>query len=466
MSAFFSYDGKEPYIFISYAHKDYSAVKQFLQFFSSEKYRFWYDEGIKSGAEWSDYIVERISNAGVFVVFLSQNAIGSENVKDEIHVAVSACKRIIVVKLEDVVLTGGLLLKLDRRQAVNYYNCTQKEAFKKISSLNEINNCIEISLDDVFITYPNECTHDGVLSIAERISSLLKKHGISSHIDQKAKINKEGFLDIDLEIGRLNEVQQYLLKWIKEQNDAKFRGCSTFIIVLTSFSMHNLGYSVSETREYYYAAKKEGKRVLFVLEEGFCVPSDSFIPRDIVDEVKSFGIPASIMCEEIVKKLGVSIKYSEHRGEIDLSNMLVMNCWMDTMNTISIVKKAVHYITLRYDFSKDCGAFSYGFAQLHFDEPILVSTEQTVNLQLSSQDQSICSVQLEAKLTDSYFKDFLITQKIEVKNELREYAIVLDEQIKENTKYYLRELRLMFTPSCLSPYHKIGLLTVSNMILN
>ena len=304
MGKFSPYNGNEPYIFISYAHKDYSLVEQFLIGFSENKYRFWYDEGIKSGSEWSDYIVERIDKAEVFVVFLSSNSIASENVKDEIHVAVSYKKHVVVIKLDDTVLTGGLMLKLDRRQAINLYDSSFKEAFEKVTAISEINRCIEISTNTVFITYPDS-PYLEPLKIGEKIKQLLDKVNIDAHVDQISKTYNVHFMDIEIENGRLNEMKHQLAEWVKEQNEVKVRGCSTMIIILTKDTMYYFSYPMGALK-YYDAAKRIGKQIIFILGDDVdYIPSIS-IPKEIMEDIKLFGIRESEIQERLAKNLRIN----------------------------------------------------------------------------------------------------------------------------------------------------------------
>ena len=112
-----SYSGKAPFLFISYAHKD-TEVMDILKAFRDNSIRFWYDEGIKTGAKWMAEIAERISNCTVFFVFISQAAILSENVKNEMHLASVKQKRIILIHLDDAELDDELELQYGRLQHV------------------------------------------------------------------------------------------------------------------------------------------------------------------------------------------------------------------------------------------------------------------------------------------------------------------------------------------------------------
>ena len=113
-----AYDGNEPYVFLSYSHADFEEVKYFLELLKKNHFRFWFDEGIKSGSEWADEISQRIRNCVQFVVFISSNSIESSNVKDEVHIAVKYGIEIIRIHLDETELNGGLELQLDRRQAL------------------------------------------------------------------------------------------------------------------------------------------------------------------------------------------------------------------------------------------------------------------------------------------------------------------------------------------------------------
>ncbi len=128
MSRIQAYRGNEPYVFISYAHAD-TEVQDILAELAAKDYRFWYDEGIQSGSDWADVISERIKNCTQFIAFLSDSAVKSENVKDEIHLAVKYKIDMLVIHLENIVLDGGLELHLDRKQALLKYTYDSKSDF-------------------------------------------------------------------------------------------------------------------------------------------------------------------------------------------------------------------------------------------------------------------------------------------------------------------------------------------------
>lgn len=455
MGTFSPYNGNDPYIFVSYAHKDYSLVEQFLKYFSDNKYRFWYDEGIKSGSEWSDYIVERIDKAEVFIVFLSANSIVSENVKDEIHVAVSSKKHVIVIKLDDTVLSGGLLLKLDRKQAIIYTRDVES-SFKKLTSINQINNCVEIPASEIFITYPNY-DESVAYSIGTGIQAFLKQYKKDVHIDQRAKI--ENILDFELENGRINEIQRYLREWVEEQNAIKARGCSTLIIVLTSTNMNGLGDSVSTTREYYYEAKEKGKRILFILADSFYIPSSNFIPKDIKDEVLSFGIPAADSKDMLIKKLSLPVPSEQALGLIDMTNVEIAA----PGSMMTLVEASDDAVTIKYDVPQGIGAFSWGVAFWNLDTPISLSQVQRASFQIYSTDSSIKSARIEFKLINKYLEERVVERECNIQAFCNDYSIELFEDSDEKKSWYLREICLVMMPHSLSNANESGIITIQGI---
>lgn len=76
-------EGK-PYIFVSYSRKDEEEVQEILHILRKNHIRFWYDMGLKSGAEWAEELGEKIDKCEQFMVLLSPNSVESKYVKKEI----------------------------------------------------------------------------------------------------------------------------------------------------------------------------------------------------------------------------------------------------------------------------------------------------------------------------------------------------------------------------------------------
>ncbi len=114
-----SYKGDQPYIFISYSHKDKDGVFSVLSQMQTDGYRVWFDEGIDPGTEWDDEIAKNICDCGYFIAFITRNYLLSENCKDELSYARDLDKKRLLVYLEEVTLPAGMAMRMNRIQYVN-----------------------------------------------------------------------------------------------------------------------------------------------------------------------------------------------------------------------------------------------------------------------------------------------------------------------------------------------------------
>ena len=81
-----AYTGDNPYIFVSYAHKDKDIVFPFILALQ-EKYNVWFDEGIHYGTEWENEIAEKLLQCHAFLFVVTPRSLNSTNCKDEIAMA-------------------------------------------------------------------------------------------------------------------------------------------------------------------------------------------------------------------------------------------------------------------------------------------------------------------------------------------------------------------------------------------
>ena len=116
-----AYEGKEPYIFVSYAHKDSSVVFRLVEQLNERGYRIWYDEGIEPGSEWPEYIANHLLGAEMVLSVLTPSAVNSVNCRREINFALSKNKPVLTIYMEDIELPVGLELQLSSQQSVLYY---------------------------------------------------------------------------------------------------------------------------------------------------------------------------------------------------------------------------------------------------------------------------------------------------------------------------------------------------------
>lgn len=113
-----AYEGADPFVFVSYAHRDAPSVYALLEDVRERGINVWYDEGIEPGSNWRDELAAAIDNCSSFVFFVSKASIASRNCLKEVNFALARNKRIVLVHLEPVELPAGLEMSLGDEQGI------------------------------------------------------------------------------------------------------------------------------------------------------------------------------------------------------------------------------------------------------------------------------------------------------------------------------------------------------------
>ena len=129
-----AYSGNEPYVFVSYSHRNSSAVYPELVWLKESGFNIWYDEGIEAGTEWRDEIGKAIKNASLFLYFVSPESAQSENCRKEVSFADKEHIPIVAIYLKSTALPEGLDLTLSDRQAILKYEIPKQEYQQKLQS--------------------------------------------------------------------------------------------------------------------------------------------------------------------------------------------------------------------------------------------------------------------------------------------------------------------------------------------
>ncbi|MBQ7377048.1 MAG: toll/interleukin-1 receptor domain-containing protein, partial [Clostridia bacterium] len=99
---FEAYAGSEPYLFVSYSHRDTAKVYPILDALHDKKYRIWYDESCENGNDFRDELRHRIEACSAVVLFVSKSSMSSPFCGMEIIVARENGKRLYPIYLDDI----------------------------------------------------------------------------------------------------------------------------------------------------------------------------------------------------------------------------------------------------------------------------------------------------------------------------------------------------------------------------
>lgn len=124
-----TYNGNEPYVFVSYCHADSEQVLPIIQGLQNRGFRVWYDEGIEVGMAWAKYVGERLEQSHCVLAYVTNRFDDSHNCWQELDFAMEEKKRIIAIKADGGrKLSAGMRMRLGSLQAmpVEKYGSVEK----------------------------------------------------------------------------------------------------------------------------------------------------------------------------------------------------------------------------------------------------------------------------------------------------------------------------------------------------
>ncbi len=140
-----AYEGNEPYIFISYSHKNSHIVIPIIESLQSNGFRVWFDGGIEAGSEWPEYIATHLKASACVLTFISENFVRSKNCRRELNFAQDLEKPLLNIYIDDVKLTDGMKMQLGLNQALFKKNFKNEHDFHQaIFRAKLIQNCLNI----------------------------------------------------------------------------------------------------------------------------------------------------------------------------------------------------------------------------------------------------------------------------------------------------------------------------------
>ena len=138
-----AYEGKEPYIFISYAHKDSHLVFPVLEELDRRGYRVWYDDGIAPGSEWPENIAQHLDGCSLTMAFISPNSIASANCRREVTFALSKRKPFLGILLQPTEMSLGMEMQLSAQQCIMKYTYpSEEDFFRKVCACPDMQPCL------------------------------------------------------------------------------------------------------------------------------------------------------------------------------------------------------------------------------------------------------------------------------------------------------------------------------------
>lgn len=127
---FDAYSGDEPYLFVSYSHRDIDQVYPILDALYDRKYRIWYDESCENGNDFREELRRRIEDCSGILLFVSKSSMNSPYCGMEVIVARENGKRLYPIYLDDAEVPPAFEILL-----ANTHHGTTENMEKLIKSL-------------------------------------------------------------------------------------------------------------------------------------------------------------------------------------------------------------------------------------------------------------------------------------------------------------------------------------------
>lgn len=374
------YEGTEPYLFISYSHRDQNKMNEVKRLLEDNNVRFWYDNGLHSGDDWNMVIAKHLQTASVCLLLLSPNSAVSEYVKNELNFAMNHRIPIHILSLEEFELPLDIEMMIGRIQVIKMKGMYSKQLFKSLPTELYYHNSMSfpkkeykhplfemekelndrqgtktflgkherlgykcsIQLDSIKSDDKNDA--QVLASIAAKISHILFPKIYDIVIDEQQALTyqeyrEEQFLDEYLKTHELTEEQ--ILEWIRTVVDgldylfSRNLGIRDFargsMVVLNNKQigmsrLQNLYYGIvelkPETKAYYFEIEVQEIAVLLVQ---LCTGNIPVLPLRIVENNR--------FSKAFLKKINIVVqKCSKENGRLQYVN------FKQILNDLSVSK--------------------------------------------------------------------------------------------------------------------------------
>lgn len=135
------YLGSEPFVFLSYCHKDSPRVYPLIEQLTALGYRIWFDDGIGIGDEWPEVIAKKLEECTLFLVAITPDYCRSHNCKNEMTYQVEDQKPMLPLMLEDFPLSGGIRLQLAGTQYLRLFEHPQSDWPGRVAAAGMLEAC-------------------------------------------------------------------------------------------------------------------------------------------------------------------------------------------------------------------------------------------------------------------------------------------------------------------------------------
>lgn len=206
------YEGTEPYIFISYSHRDTDKMAEICHVLQRNGARFWYDSGLHSGDDWNLVIATHLEKASVCLLLLSKDSASSLYVKNELNFAINHRIPIHTVLFESFTLPLDLEMMLGRIQMIEKKNAYEAKLIADLPSEVFDSECEIADAEGANIVHP-------LFQIGEELTN---RQGTISYKGIHKKLGYEVLVQVDHNINVDESAAWEQVKLVASLSDSTF----------------------------------------------------------------------------------------------------------------------------------------------------------------------------------------------------------------------------------------------------
>lgn len=186
-------------IFVSYSRKDKPFVLAFVQELKNQGAKIWIDEfDIELGENWDNAIEEALDQSETIMIIISPTAVESQNVQDEVSVAISAKKKMVPI----LITPCELPMRWGRRQYADLASNPDK-------ALNDILHFLGLQ-EKATSGLKKLLSLIGVSEAPKKVVQKVKEESTGEEIEHE--IILEDLLISELEIDRVAQIHKKAIK--------------------------------------------------------------------------------------------------------------------------------------------------------------------------------------------------------------------------------------------------------------
>ena len=299
-----AYEGNEPYIFISYRHLDKDKVFPVIKKLQDEFYRVWYDDGIKPGTDWNNYIESHLRNCQVFIAFFSKNYFQSEYCIKELEIARDCGKNFTYINLDEDLDSDSLYkyffnnknLKVTQGILNKDLNNNETDVYKKLLEFDLLGECRNaVQYDKIEQVFFDENKEFHAIAWKNKIATVIRGNKICNEVEtDKIDDLTNSLNDDEKDFYLIYSVKKYRFE-LSENEFVDYEDAHKFSEGLASVKRNNrwgfITTDLSLVKGYTY-------NDAYSFKNGYCVVADKYGAYGVIDKNFKYIIDAKYSIDD------------------------------------------------------------------------------------------------------------------------------------------------------------------------